>query len=159
MSAADYPLKPGQFMSTLPVTDSANLEVTEIGDIVLRSGDLPAYPTDEPALWSHRATGSIGGKANGGLGCVLELLWERLANGKSDDIPVHLSVKNGRWRVGRGPLCTMGQSPKPAGAWRVHLPWDSRGKVIKAASLQLLEDNTLVLASGGEVLWSSRPLE
>lgn len=37
----------------------------------------------------------------------MELWWEELANGKSDDIPVHLAVKNGRWRVGCGGLCTM----------------------------------------------------
>ncbi|CAM9969723.1 unnamed protein product, partial [Pylaiella littoralis] len=157
LSSEHFPLRPGQFLSTLPLAESANLEVTEIGDVILRRGDLPAYPTDASTLWEHRATGSICGKANGGLLCLVELWWEKLANGKSDDTPVHLAVKDGRWRVGRGRLCTMGQSPKPKGGWRVHLPWDERGKVIKAASLQILDDKTLVLTSGGEVFWSSSP--
>ncbi|CAN0106167.1 unnamed protein product, partial [Ectocarpus sp. 6 AP-2014] len=42
----DYPLIPGHFLLTAPVVDSANLEVTEVGDLILRRGDIPAYPTD-----------------------------------------------------------------------------------------------------------------
>ncbi|CAN0068913.1 unnamed protein product [Ectocarpus sp. 12 AP-2014] len=109
----DYPLIPGQFLSTAPVVESANLEVTEVGDLILRQGDIPAYPTNPKPLWAHRVTGSVGGTANGGLGCALEAWWERATNGGEDmDVPVHLAVKNGRWRVGRGWMCTLGRSPR-----------------------------------------------
>ncbi|CAM9527142.1 unnamed protein product [Ectocarpus sp. 12 AP-2014] len=64
----DYPLIPGQFLSTAPAVESANLEVTEVGDLILRQGDIPAYPTDHKPLWAHRVTGSVGVTANGGLG-------------------------------------------------------------------------------------------
>ncbi|CAM9997780.1 unnamed protein product [Pylaiella littoralis] len=156
LSPDDYPLHPGQFLSTLPPMDSSNLEVTEVGDVILRRGDLPAYSADAPPIWAHRAMGSIGGKANGGLGCVVELWWQKFVKG-SNGTPVHVAVKDGRWRVGRGRLCTMGISPKPEGSWRVHLPWDAIGNAIKAASLELREDHSLVLASGEMVLWSSPP--
>lgn len=138
----------GQFLSTLPLLDSANVEVTDIGDLVFRKGDLPAFPTEDPALWAHREIGSAWGKANGGPMCAI---MTRLG------VPVKLTVKNGRWRVGRGVLCNMAQSPKPSGSWRVHLPWNARGQVIKDASLQIKDGQTLVVASGDEVFWSSAP--
>ncbi|CAM9929813.1 unnamed protein product, partial [Scytosiphon promiscuus] len=105
---------------------------------------------------AHRATGSSGGDPNGGLGCALQSFWETLGSSSREDVPVHLTVKNGRWRVGRSALCTLGQSPKPAGSWRRHLPWDARGQAIKAASLEL-RDGTLVVASGEDIFWSSLP--
>ncbi|CAM9287371.1 unnamed protein product, partial [Pylaiella littoralis] len=90
------------------------LEVTPVGDVVLRRGDLPADSSaDEPVLWAHRAVKSFDGKANGGLSCVVESWWERNVNGNRDGIPLHLTVSNGRWRVGRGRFCTVGQSPRP----------------------------------------------
>ncbi|CAM9178532.1 unnamed protein product [Ectocarpus sp. 12 AP-2014] len=158
ISVDDYPLIPGQFLSTAPVVDSANLEVTEVGDLILRQGDIPAYPTDHPPLWAHRVTGSVGGIANGGLGCALEAWWERATNGGEDmGVPVHLAVKNGRWRVGRGWMCTLGRSPRVAGGWRVHLPWDSHGKAVKAASLQLRDGSVVMATEDGHILWSSSP--
>ncbi|CAN0175522.1 unnamed protein product [Pylaiella littoralis] len=117
---------------------------------------MPTSSAEDPPVWAHRATGSIGGMANGGLGCVLQSFWETLGSRKGTDVPVHLRVKNGRWRVGRGALCVMGRSPKPAGSWRTLLPWDARGEAIKAASLEF-RGNTLVVASGQEVFWSSSP--
>ncbi|CAN0504026.1 unnamed protein product, partial [Scytosiphon promiscuus] len=105
---------------------------------------------------ANHATGSIGSYANGGLGCVLQSLWETLGSSPREDVPVHLRVKNGRWRVGRGALCTIGLSPKPAGSWRRHLPWDARGQAIKAASLEL-RDETFVIVSGENIYWSSSP--
>lgn len=140
----------GQFLSTMPLLDSANVEVTDVGDLVFRKGDLPAFPTEDSPLWAYRAVGSAGGGANGGALCALV---SRLG------VPVQLSVKNGRWRVGRGALCKMGQSPKPAGSWRTHLPGDARGKAMKEASLQIRDGHTLVVASGDEVFWSSAPAE
>ncbi|CAM9605828.1 unnamed protein product [Ectocarpus sp. 12 AP-2014] len=156
ISADDYPLIPGQFLSTAPVVDSANLEVTEVGDLVLRKGDIPAYPTDDTLLWAHRVTGSVGGTANGGLGCAVEAWWERATNGGEDmGVPVHLAVKNGRWRVGRGWMCTLGRSPRVAGGWRVHLPWDSHGKAMKAASLQVRDSSEVMTTEDGHILCSS----
>ncbi|CAM9917675.1 unnamed protein product [Ectocarpus sp. 12 AP-2014] len=158
ISVDDYPLIPGQFLSTAPVVDSANLEVTEVGDLILRQGDLPAYPTDDTPLWAHRVTGSVAGTANGGLGCAVESWWERATNGGQDmGVPVHLAVKNGRWRVGRGWMCTLGRSPRPVGGWRVHLPWDSHGKALKAASLQLRHGSVVMSTEDGHILWSSSP--
>ena len=173
LSPGDYPLQPGQFLSTLPLLDSASLEVTDVGDLVLRAGDLPAFPQavtaataaeegeeeeeeESSTLWAHRASG-FGGEANGGLGCVLESWWRKKINGEAADIPAHLSVKNGRWRVGRGGLCTMVRSPRPQGGWRAHLPWDARGRAIRAATLRILDSKALVVASGDEVVWSSVP--
>ena len=149
LSPGDEPVRVSQFLSTLPRLDSANLEVTDIGDLVLRKGDLPAFPTQDAPIWAHRATGSTGGKANGGTVCAL---MARLG------VPVGLSVKNGRWRVGRGILCNMGRSPAPEGSWRVYVPFSARGQAIKNASLRIGDDGrTLVVASGDEVLWSSDP--
>ncbi|CBN79624.1 hypothetical protein Esi_0283_0017 [Ectocarpus siliculosus] len=158
ISVDDYPLIPGQILSTAPVVDSANLEVTEVGDLVLRRGDIPAYPSDHKPLWAHRVTGSVGGTANWRLGCALEVWWHRATNGgEGMGVPVHLVVKNGRWRVGRGWMCTLGRIPSVAGGWRVHLPWDSHGKTLKAALLQLC-DGSVVMATGeGDVAWSSSP--
>ena len=166
LSPGDQPLQTQHFMSTLPGPDSVSLSVTEIGDIVLRREEPPVRSAEEAEeeqpplplpLWVHRATGSIGERANGGLMCLVESWWGRVVEERATDIPVHLSVKNGRWRVGRGGRCTLGQSPRPAGSWRVHLPWnDARGREIRAASLDLRENGELVVASGaGDVLWSS----
>eukprot|EP00752_Nemacystus_decipiens_P015192 g13527.t1 len=164
LSPQDAPLKTGQFLSTLPALSSVNVEVTEVGDVILRRGDLPAYPSpvesdpEDGVLWAHRATGSVGGRANGGLGCVLESLWRRFIVGV-DDVPVNLSVKDGRWRIGRGTFCTMGASSTPAGRWRVYLPhWtpgNAWGKALRAASLQLLPNGNLVVAAGSRVFWES----
>eukprot|EP00752_Nemacystus_decipiens_P005979 g5400.t1 len=164
LSPQDAPLKTGQYLSTLPALSSVNVEITEVGDIILRRGDLPAYPSptgsdpEDGVLWAHRATGSVGGRANGGVGCVLESLWRRFIIGV-DDVPVNLSVKHGRWRVGRGTFCTMGASSTPAGRWRVYLPhWtpgNAWGKALRAASLQLLPNGNLVVAAGAMVFWKS----
>lgn len=128
--------------------------------MLLRLGDNPDESDDGDMVWAHRSTGSIGGTVNGGLGCVVESWWRNHVLGVGD-IPVNLSVKNGRWRVGRGRLCTMGKSPKPAGSWRVMLPdfvpGNDRGKALRAASLKLVEDGGLVVASGHEVFWESSP--
>lgn len=155
LSPEDYPLQTGQFLSTAPLVDSANLEITEIGDVILRAGDIPAFSGDEPPLWAYRATGSTGDKADGGLGCVLESWWGRVVKGANDDIPVHLCVKNGRWRVGRGRLCTMGQSPKPYGSWRANLPWDAQGRAIKTAGLEFRGSTLVLVTPQGKILWSS----
>ncbi|CAN0199932.1 unnamed protein product, partial [Ectocarpus fasciculatus] len=158
LSIEDYPLIPGQFLSTVPLVESSNLEVTEVGDLILRRGDIPAYPTDHEPLWAHRVMGSVGDTANGGLGCAVEAWWERVTNGGEDmGVPVHLIVKNGRWRVGRGWLCSMARSPRVAGGWRVHLPWDSHGKALKAASLQVRDNSVVMVTEDGEVIWSSSP--
>ncbi|CAM9318284.1 unnamed protein product [Ectocarpus sp. 12 AP-2014] len=158
MSPGDYPLQTGQFLSTAPLVESTNVEITEIGDIILRAGDIPAFSGDKPPLWAYRATGSTGDKADGGMGCVLESWWRRIVKGTDDDIPVHLYVKNGRWRVGRGRLCTMGQSPKPHGSWRANLPWDAQGRAIKTAALELRDSAMVLVTPQGEILWSSAPL-
>lgn len=144
----------GQYLSTSRSTTAVNLEVTAIGDILLRRGGHPADSDPASPLWAHRATGSFGGKADGGLGCVAESWWMRHVL-EEDDNPVELTVKNGQWRVGRGRFCTMGKSPKPIGSWRVLKPFDARGETLRNASLQVLKDGKVVLASGGDVLWDS----
>ena len=126
------------------------MEVTEVGDVLLSPGLFPDRAQDP--LWAHRVTATFGGRANGGLGCVLEDLWRR--HNSRDEIPVALSVKNGRWRVGRGKMCTLGQSPAPKGSLRRFLPWDERGQAIREGSL-LLENDSAVIASGQTVLWDS----
>lgn len=114
-------------MSTPPLVSSINLEITKIGDVILRRGDLPAYSDQGPPLWAHRATGtSDGGKADGGIGCKVESWWMHNVM-EDEDIPVEMSVDRGRWRVGRGRFCTMGQSPKPDGFWKGKLPGSARG--------------------------------
>ncbi|CAM9307209.1 unnamed protein product [Ectocarpus sp. 12 AP-2014] len=158
ISPGDYPLQTGQFLSTAPLVDSTNVEITEIGDVILRAGDIPAFSGGMPPLWANRATGSTGDKADGGGGCVLESWWRRMVKGTDDDIPVHLYVKNGRWRVGRGRLCTTGQSPKPHGSWRANLPWDAQGRAIKTAALELRDSALALVTPQGEILWSSAPL-
>ena len=127
------------------------MEVTEMGDVLLRAGLFPDRAQDP--LWAHRVTRTFGGRANGGLGCVLEELWQRYTS--RDEIPVTLSVKNGRWRVGRGPMCTLGRSPAPKGSLRRFLPWDERGQEIREGALFLLEDDSVVIAFGPNVLWDS----
>lgn len=146
----DQPLVPGMFLARAhksPVT----LEVTEIGDILLSPGFRPDH-TQEP-LWAHRATGSFGGFANGGLGCAVEAFWQRIM--REEEAPTELSVKNGRWRVGRGWLCTLGRSPAPEGSLRRFLPWDARGSAIRGASLEIMEDGTAVIVSGNAIMWDS----
>ncbi|CAN0532291.1 unnamed protein product, partial [Scytosiphon promiscuus] len=147
LSPSDLPLEVGQFLSTPPPgMDSVNLSIRGNGDVLLGRGDRPTSTSSDDPIWAHRATGSSGGDPNGGLGCALQSFWGTLGSSSREDAPVQLRVKNGRWRVGRGTLCTLGQSPKPAGSWRRHLPWDARGQAIKAASLEL-RDGTLVVAS------------
>eukprot|EP00752_Nemacystus_decipiens_P002353 g2223.t1 len=148
LSPEDDSILVGQFLSTLPSPGSANVEVTDVGDLVFRAGDLPAFPVDDSPIWAHRATGSTGDKADGGAVCAL---MARMG------VPVELTVKNGRWRVGRGLWCKMAQSAKPAGSWRIHVPGNERGKAMKNASLQIRDGPTLVLASGDDVFWSSAP--
>ncbi|CAN0403708.1 unnamed protein product [Pylaiella littoralis] len=150
LSSKDGGLRPGQFLSTMPVVDSTNLEITEVGDVVLRHGDWPDSSMGEPPIWAHRATEPISGKAKGGLRGWLS----SSPGGKRGK--VFLAVKNGRWEIRRG-YCVLEQSPKPTGSWRVYLPWDKRGRAIKAATLQLRDDDTVVVASGDEVFWSSPP--
>ncbi|CAN0308814.1 unnamed protein product, partial [Scytosiphon promiscuus] len=141
---SQYPLLVGNFLSTVPITTSANLEIRANGDVILGRGAMPSLSEDKDPIWVHRATGSVGGYANGGLGCVLQSFWKTLGITSGVDVPVNLRVKNGRWRVGRGALCTMGQSPRPAGSWRRFLPWDARGQAIKKAWLEL-RDETFVI--------------
>ena len=149
LSPRDDPLLVGQFLSTLPLVDSANVEVTDVGDIIFRKGDLPAFPTEDSPVWAHRVTGTTGGRANGGAMCAL---MSRLG------FQVELSVKNGQWRVGRGLLCNMGQSPRPEGSWWAHVPFNARGNAIRNASFRIEDDGqTLVVASGDVILWSSDP--
>ncbi|CAN0104412.1 unnamed protein product [Ectocarpus sp. 6 AP-2014] len=155
MSVDDYPLIPGQFLSAAPVVNSANLEVTEVRDLILRQGDIPAYPTGH-TLGTPRYGVGRGYSTSGGLGCAVEARWERATNGGEDmGVPVHLAVKNGRWRVGRGWMCTLGRSPRVEGGWRVHLPWDSHRKAVKVASLQLRDSSVVMSPEDGHILWSS----
>ncbi|CAB1116741.1 unnamed protein product [Ectocarpus sp. CCAP 1310/34] len=86
VSSGDYPLQTGQFLSTAPLVDSTNVEITEIGDVILLARDIPAFSGDEPSLLAYRATGSDGDKADGGLGCVFESCWQRMVKGTDDDI-------------------------------------------------------------------------
>ncbi|CAN0304535.1 unnamed protein product, partial [Scytosiphon promiscuus] len=147
LSPSDLPLEVGQFLSTPPPSmDSVTLSIRRNGDVLLGRGDRPTSTSNDDPIWAHRSTGSSGGDPNGGLGCALQSFWGTLGSSSREDAPVQMRVKNGRWRVGRGALCTLGQSPKPAGSWRRHLPWDARGQAIKAASLEL-RDGTLVVAS------------
>lgn len=155
VSPRDEPLLSGEFLSTRPLLRSANLEVTERGDLVPRSGDLSGYPSQESPLWDHRATGSspVGGEADnrGGGGALCRLESWLLGEGVS----VKLLAKNGRWRVGRSWLCTLSQSPKPEGSWRVYRPRNARGRVIRDASLRVTEEQTLVVAAGDDVMGNS----
>lgn len=135
----------------LYTNEPTTLEVTELGDILVSAGPVPDR-TQEP-LWAYHSTGSFGGRANGGLGCALESLWQRFKG--EDDIQVKLSVKNGRWRVGRGAMCTLGRSPAPKGSLRRLLPWDARGRAITKAILRLMQDGTVSISSDGTVFWDS----
>lgn len=132
-------LLPGRFLSTAPLLRSASLEVTGHGDMVFREGDLPAFPTRESPDWAHRAG------AEGVLCKVKSWLGTQM----------HVSVRNGRWTVGRGRGCTLGESPKPSDGWLAYMPGNGRGKAMRNASLQITEDRKLVLASGDTVFWRS----
>ena len=66
-----------------------------------------------------------------------------------------LSIKNGRWRVGRGKMCTLARSPAPEGSLRRFLPWDERGKAVIEASLYMVRNGHATIFSGTEVMWSS----
>ena len=127
------------------------MEITEPGDILVSIGRMPDRTGE--LLWTFRATDAFGGVANGGLGCAFESLLQRL-QGK-DPIEVNLSVKNGRWRVGRGRMCTLGRSPAPAGSLRRFLPWDARGRAITSAVLHLMQDGTVLISSGDAIMWDS----
>lgn len=152
LSPQDAPMTTAEFMSF----KATNLAISEVGDVSLRRGDLPpyGYSDPEPPIWAHRATGSTGDHADGGVWCVVESFVRRKVL-RFDDVPVNLVVRNGRWRVGRGWLCMMGRSPRPEGGWKVYLPWSARGKALRAASLQVLESGNAVVASGDEVFWDS----
>ena len=139
------------YMSNESPENPTTLEVTDIGDILLRPGLRPD-PTREP-LWAHRVTGAFGGRANGGLGCVVESLWRRYTFQR--EIPVTLTVKNGRWRVGRGAMCTLGQSPAPDGSLSRFLPWDETGKAVREGHLYLLEDGTAMVGYPEHMFWDS----
>lgn len=103
------PLVTGEYMSNMYPKKPTTLEVTELGDVLLSPGRFPNRAL-EP-LWAYRMTGTFDGRANGGLGCTLEEFWQR--HSSRDEIPATLSVKNGRWRVGRGRMCTLGRSLAP----------------------------------------------
>eukprot|EP00904_Undaria_pinnatifida_P010417 jgi/Undpi1/6505/HiC_scaffold_20.g08984.m1 len=148
----DPPLLPGQYLSNLSRKKPTTMEVTAIGDVLLSPGLYPDHQ-HEP-LWAHRVTETFGGRANGGLGCAVEDWWQRHVMGH--EIPVMLSVKNGRWRVGRGMMCTLGQSPAPKGSLRRFLPWDDRGKAVREGSLYLLDDDTFIITFGQNLLWDSK---
>lgn len=147
----DAPLVPGQYMSNLDQKKPTTLEVTDLGDIMLSPGLYPDRQQDP--LWEHRVTVTFGGRANGGLGCAVEGWWQEHIMGK--EIPVMLSVKNGRWRIGRGAMCTLGRSPAPKGSLRRFLPWDERGKAVREGSLYLLDNDTMVITFGQDLLWDS----
>ena len=144
----DPPLEPGMFLSNLNEKQPTALELTETGDVLLSAGLLPDR-TQDP-LWAFRSTGASGVNA---LGCSLESFWQRLWS--RDETQVTLTVKNGRWRVGRGRMCTLGRSPTPEGSLRRFLPWDERGQDIINAELQLVQDGTAIIRSGSTVLWDS----
>lgn len=146
----DESLVPGLYLA-LAHKSPFTMEVTEIGDLLISPGHRPDR-TQEP-LWAHRATGSVSGLTNGGLGCVVEAFWHRMMG--EEDTEVTLSVKNGRWRVRRGMLCTLGSSPAPEGSFRRFIPGDERGSAIRGAFLQLLEDGTAVIDSADGILWDS----
>lgn len=147
----DPPLVTGEYLSNLYPEQPTTLEITEVGDILFSPGLYPDRK-QEP-LWAHRVTATFAGRANGGLFCALEDFW--LEHTSRDEIPVTLSVKNGRWRVGRGMLCTLGRSPAPKGSLRRFLPWDERGREVREGVLFLLEDDSAIIASGQTVLWDS----
>ena len=138
------------FLFNMNKDDPYTLEVTGLGDILISPGLLPNR-TQDP-LWVHRSTGPSGVNA---LGCALESLWQWAS--KADETKVNLSVKNGRWRVGRGKLCTFDQSPAPEGSWRRFLPWDERGQEITNATLYIMMDGYAVIVAGNSVVWVSYP--
>lgn len=138
-------------MSNILEEQPTTFEVTEPGDLLLSPGPFPDRAQDP--LWAHRMTGTFGGRAIGGLGCALEDRLQRLTS--RDAIPVRLSVKNGRWRVGRGMLCTLGRSPAPKGSFRRFLPWDERGREVREGSLMLLDEASVVITVGEDVVWDS----
>eukprot|EP00752_Nemacystus_decipiens_P013866 g12312.t1 len=155
LSPRDAPLKPGEFLSTAPSSRPTNLEVTEVGDVLLRRGDVPALSDPAEPLWAHRAIGSSDGrKADGGIRCALQSWWlENVL--RVDDHPVEMSVHHGRWRVGRGRFCTLGQSPRPRGWWKANLPWSATGQNIRNAALRLQDDGNLIVASKEDTFWDS----
>eukprot|EP00904_Undaria_pinnatifida_P003885 jgi/Undpi1/13498/HiC_scaffold_8.g03157.m1 len=150
----DEPLLPGSYLShPEPFPGRATtLEVTELGDLLLHAGRVPDR-TEDP-LWAHRSTGGFGSHHTvGGFGCAVEAFLQRL-NGE-EDVQLNLSVKNGRWRVGRGMLCTMGRSPAPKGSWKRFLPWDARGRAIVEAELEMLPDGSVNISWGESVMWNA----
>lgn len=148
----DAPLTLEQYMSNLCPENPTTMTVTVIGDILLSPGLYPDRNQDP--LWAYRMIGSFGGLANGGPVCALENWWQRLITGH--EIPATLSVKNGRWRVGRGAMCTLGRSPAPEGSLRRFLPWDERGKAVREGTLYLLDDGSAVITWGEHSLWDSK---
>eukprot|EP00904_Undaria_pinnatifida_P010456 jgi/Undpi1/6540/HiC_scaffold_20.g09019.m1 len=148
----DDPLVPGEHLSNLWLHKPTTMEVTEIGDVLLSPGFTPDREQDP--LWAHRVMGAFGGRANGGFFCALENWLQRQING--EELQVKLTVKNGRWRVGRGAMCTLGKSPAPEGSLRRFLPWDERGQAIRAASLYLLQDDSAIIAYEQHLFWYSK---
>ena len=148
----DDPLVPGEHLSNLWLHKPTTMEVTEIGDVLLSPGFTPDREQDP--LWAHRVMGAFGGRANGGFFCALENWLQRQING--EELQVKLTVKNGRWRVGRGAMCTLGKSPAPEGSLRRFLPWDERGQAMRAASLYLLQDDSAIIAYEQHLFWYSK---
>lgn len=144
----DPPLEPGMFLTNFNEDYPTTLEVTEIGDILITAGFFPNSTKD--TLWEHRSTGPSGVHV---LGCALEAFWQRARKG--GETRVSLSIKNGRWRVGRGKMCTLARSPAPEGSLRRFLPWDERGKAVIEASLYMVRNGHATIFSGTEVMWSS----
>lgn len=71
---------------------------------------------DAQHLWTHRSTGSVSGKRSTGTWGVFPSLVRRLGQRQERLNLDALGGKNGEgWVVGRGPLCTIGQSQSRRG--------------------------------------------
>lgn len=145
------PLELGQYLSNLNPANPVTLEATGLGDLLLTPGAVPNRK--KTPKWASRTTSAWGSNANGGLLCAVEARMRGVVG--KDEPETRLSVKNGRWRVGRGPLCTLCQSPRPEGSFRRFIPGDARGKAIREASLTFSDSDNLVIASGSDILWDS----
>ena len=145
-------VRPSMHRSNLWLHKPTTMEVTEIGGVLLSPGFTPDREQDP--LWAHRVMGAFGDRANGGFFGALENWFQRQING--EEIQVKLTVKNGRWRVRRGAMCTLGKSPAPQGSLRRFIPWDERGQAIRAASLYLLQDDSAIIAFEQHLFWYSK---
>lgn len=144
----DPPLKVGQSLADMRRT--VKIEISDLGDITL--SPTGNNHKDKEPVWAYRAPTTWGNRADGGIGCTAERLL-RKAIGKGE-IPMTLQVRNGRWRIGRGALCTLGKSSRPEGSLRSLLQDDPRGKALRTASLTVYSDR-VVISSGPDVMWDS----